>query len=124
MADDRDFRVRAFLYFVNEGVARGLYNPVLGQEDKAVDINAGQSNAEMKELEIGDNWTVKFDLSFPPEHQDTAEGLYNHAKNAAINQAVELPNPTEEQDTGSVSIERCGHRVKEGCTSVERYKVV
>ncbi|KKM19637.1 hypothetical protein LCGC14_1653570 [marine sediment metagenome] len=123
MADDRDFRVRAFLYFVNEGIARGLYNHVLGQEDKAVDINSDEPNAEMKMLDIGDNWTVKFDLCFPPEHQDVAEGLYNHTKNAARNQAQLLPNPGE-QDTGSVSIERCGHRTGQGCEITERYEVV
>ncbi len=121
---ERDFRVRAFLYIQNEGRARGLYNHVLGQEEKAVDINAGAPNAEMKKLEIGDNWTVKFDLCFPPEFQSMAEGLYQHTENMARNQAVPLPNPTEWQDTGFVSIERCGHRIKQSCEIIDRYEVV
>ena len=121
---ERDFRVRAFLYFVNEGVARGLYNHILGQEDKAVDINPGKPNAELKKLEVGDHWTVEFDLCFPPEFQDTAEGLYQHTKNMAIQHATKLPNPANLQDTGSVSIERCGHRIKQGCTPIEKYEVV
>ena len=123
MIDNRDFRVRAFLYFVNEGVARGLYNHVLGQEGKAVDINAEAPNAEMKELEISANWTVKFDLAFPPEYQDTAEGLYQHTRNMATNKAIKLPNAGELDDTGSVSIERCGHRIKQRCELIERYEV-
>ncbi len=121
---ERDFRVMAFLYFVNEGVARGLYNHVLGLEDKAVDINPALPNAEPKKLEVNDHWTVEFDLCFPTESQDTAEGLYNHTKNVAMNQAIKLPNPDEGQDTGSVSLERCGHRTNQGCTPIERYKVV
>ena len=35
MADNRDFRVRAFLYIVNEGVATGLYDHVLDVKDEA-----------------------------------------------------------------------------------------
>ncbi len=54
MADERDFRVRAFLFIENEGVARGLYNHVLGVKDDAVDINPGEPNAEMRYVKLED----------------------------------------------------------------------
>lgn len=121
MADDRDFRVRAFLYIENEGVATGLYDHVLAQKDQALDINPGTPHAEMRILEIGDVWIVKYDLAFPPEKQGMARGLFNHTKNIP---AVPLPEGgAEEGETGYVSLERCGHRIKERCDLVERYDV-
>lgn len=121
---EKDFRVRAFLYFVNEGVARGLYNHVQGLLDDAVDINPESPNAEWKQLDINDSWTVACDLCFPPELQDTAEGLYQRTENMARNHAVKAPTGTVPEDTGLVWIERCGHRIKAGCTIIERYEVV
>ena len=47
-ADERDFRVRAFLYIENEGVATGLYDHLLDVKDEAVDINPDSPNAEMR----------------------------------------------------------------------------
>ena len=118
--DNRDFRVRAYLYFTKELQALGLYDHTQDVIDEAVDINTESPNAEMRLLEVGDSWIVEFDLAFPPDKQGIARGLFNHSKNTP---AVKLPNPTEGQDTGSVSIERCGHRIKQGCEPIERYEV-
>jgi len=120
---DKDFRVRAFLYIENEGAARGLYNHIQGGIDDAVDINPDSPNAEWKQLDLNDSWTVTYDLCFPPELQDTAEGLFNHTKNVARNNAIKLPGAEEGDQTGFVSIERCGHRTKQGCELIERYEV-
>tara|TARA_R100001530_G_scaffold120865_1_gene88190 strand:- start:188 stop:562 length:375 start_codon:yes stop_codon:yes gene_type:complete len=123
MPDNRDFRVRAFLYIKKEGVARGLFNHIQGVMGEAVDINAGEPNAEMKQLELNTSWTVFCDLCFPPDKQSEAEGLFNHSKNTARKHGKLLPNPDDDIDTGSVSIERCGHRTKQSCTVTETYKV-
>ncbi len=121
MMDDRDFRVRAYLYIENEGVATGLYDHALDVIDEAVDINTDSPNAEMRLLEIGDNWIVEYDLAFPPDKQGIAIGLFNHTKNIP---AVPLPNPDEFEETGFVSLERCGHRIKESCEVTDRYEVI
>lgn len=115
---ERDFRVRAYLFIKNEGTALGLYDHVLSVEDKAVDINPDKPNAEMKLVEIGGGWIVDFDLAFPPDKQRIAKGLFNHTKNI---KAVKLSG---EGETGFVSIERCGHRIKQGCEPIERYEVI
>ena len=120
MPDNRDFRVRAFLYIENEGVATGLYHQVLNLMDEAVDINPDKPNAEMRLLEIGDSWIVEYDLAFPPDKQGMAKGLFNHTKNI---KAVPLPNPDEFQETGFVSLEKCGHRINQSCELIERYEV-
>ncbi len=117
---ERDFRVRAFLYIKNEGVAIGLYDHIQDIIDEAVDINPESPSAEMRLLEIGDNWIVQYDLAFPPDKRGIAIGLFNHTKNIP---AVKLPNVTEFDETGFVSLERCGHRIKQGCTLIERYEV-
>ena len=91
--------------------------------DDAVDINPDSPNAEWKQLDLNDNWTVEYDLAYPPELQDTAEGLFNHTKNVALNNAIKLPGAEEGDKTGFVSLERCGHRIKEGCELIERYEV-
>ncbi len=122
--DNRDFRVRAFLYIQNEGRARGLFNHIQGVMGDALDINPDSPNAEMKKLTLNDSWTIQCDLDYPPELQDTAEGLFNHTKNVAINNVIKLPGAEEDEETGFVSIERCGHRTKQGCTPIEKYKVV
>ena len=111
MSDDRDFRVRANLYITNEGVALGLYDHVQDVIDEAVDINPGRPNAEMRLLEIGDSFIVEYDLSFPPDKQGVAIGLFNHTKN--------VPSTT-----GFISLERCGHRINESCELIERHDVV
>ncbi len=117
--DNRDFRVRAFLYIENEGVALGLYDHVLDVGDEAVDINSDTPHAEMRLVEIGDAWVVDYDLAFPPDKRGMAIGLFNHSKNIP---AVKLPGADEE--TGFVSLERCGHRTREACELIERYEVV
>ena len=122
MPDNRDFRVRAFLYMENEGVATGLYNHVLGVVDEAADINPDSPNAEMRLLEIGDNWIVEYDLCFPPDKQGIARGLFNHSKNSPG--VSKLPGASEDEETGFVSIERCGHRIQAGCEIIERHEVM
>lgn len=117
----RDFRVRALLYIENEGVAVGLYDHVLDVKDEAVDINPNKPNAEPRKVEIGDSYVVEYDLAFPPENQGMAQGLFNYSKN--LSGVSKLPNPDEGQETGFVSIERCGHRIKESCEIIERYEV-
>ncbi len=117
---DKDFRVKAYLYIVNEGVARGLHNHVLGVYDDAVDINPDSPYAEMRHLDLGDTWIVEYDLAYPPDKQDIAEGLFNHTKNTAINHSTLCPTGAE----CYVSIERCGHRIKQGCDPIERHEVV
>lgn len=117
---DRDFRVRAFLYIKNEGVALGLYDHVQDVREQAVDINPDQANAEMRKLEIGDTWIVEYDLAFPPDEHGLAIGLFNQSKN--IN-AVKLPSAGEREETGYVSLERCGHRIEQSCELIERYDV-
>ena len=119
MADNRDFRVRAFLYIKNEGVAIGLYDHVMDVKDDAVDINPDTPHAEMRLVEIGDSWIVEYDLAFPPDKQGMAIGLFNHTKNI---RAVKLPGASDE--TGFVSIERCGHRIRESCEVIEKYEGV
>ena len=121
---ERDFRVRAFLYIQNEGRARGLYNHIQGVMSEAVDINPETPQAEMKQLDINDSWTIAYDLCYPFEFQSEAEGLFNHTKNIAINHAIKLPGASELDEAGFVSIERCGHRTKQSCELIERYEVV
>lgn len=121
--DNRDYRVRAFLYIKNEGWAQGLYNHVLDTRDEAVDINPDAFNAEMRFVEIGDSYIVVFDLAFPPDKQGTANGLFNHTKTTAENHAKPLPNADEGEETGFVSIEKCGHRIRASCEPIERYNV-
>ena len=121
MADNRDFRVRAFLYIKNEGIAVGLYDHVLDVKGEAVDINPSQPNAEMRLVEIGDSWIVEYDLAFPPDKQGMAIGLFNHTKNIS---AVKLPGAGEDEPTGFVLLERCGHRIRKACDLVERYDVI
>ncbi len=70
MADNRDLRVRAFLYIENEGVALGLFN---------------------------------------------------HSKNSPG--VSPLPGAGEFDETGFVSLERCGHRINQSCEIIERYDV-
>ncbi len=120
---ERDFRVRAYLYIENEGVALGLYDHVQDVKDEAVDINPDSPNAEMRLLEVGDSWIVDYDLCFPPDKQGMARGLFNHTKNIARNNAVKLPGADEDEETGFVSLESCGHRIKQRCDSIERYEV-
>ena len=125
MPDNRDFRIRAYLYIKNEGVARGLYNHVMGLWDEAVDINPDSPHAEMRKVEIGGSYIVNYDLCFPPDKQTEAEGIFNHTKNMAENHATKVPNAGEVGETGYVSLERCGHRTKQQCEmNVERYEVV
>ncbi len=116
----KDFRVRAFLYFENEGVALGLYDHVLDVKGEAVDINPNSPNVEMRLVEIGDNWVVDYDLAFSPDKKGIAQGLFNHTKNIPT---VKLPNPENGEETGFVSIEQCGHRTKQRCDIIERYDV-
>ncbi len=117
----RDFRVRAFLYIKNEGVALGLYDHVLDIKDEAVDINSDTPYAEMRLLEIGDSWIVEYDLAFPPDKQGMAIGLFNQTKNIPT---VKLPNAGYGEETGFASIERCGHRLHLSCEIIERYNVI
>jgi len=95
---ERDFRVRAFLHIENEGAARGLYNHIQGVMGEAVDINPDRLNAEMRMLTLNDSWNVKYDLAFPPDKQDIAEGLFNHTKNSPG--VSKLPNTDEFDETG------------------------
>ncbi len=118
---ERDFRVRAYLHILNEGMALGFYDHILDVYDEAVDINPGSPNAEMRKVEIGDSWIVEYDLAFPPDKQGVARGLFNHSKNIP---AIPLPNPSEDEETGFVSLDRCGHRVGESCELIERYEVI
>lgn len=121
MPDERDFRVRALLYIENQGVAQGLYNHVLGVKDDAVDINPNMPNAEPRKVEIGDAWIVEYDLCFPLEHEDVAIGLFNHTKNIPV---IPLPGAGEGEETGFIWIERCGHRRRESCETIERKEVL
>ncbi len=121
MADNRDFRVRAFLYIVNEGVATGLYDHVMDVKGEAVDINPDSPNAEMRLVELGDSWIVEYDLVFPPDKQGMAIGLFNHTKNVP---AVKLPGAGEDDEAGFVSLEKCGHRIGVPCEIIERYDVI
>ena len=114
---ERDFRVRAFLYIKNEGTAIGLYDHVQDIYDEAVDITPNSPTAEMRLLEIGDDWIVLYDLAFPPDRQGMAIGLFNHTKNILTEQACPMRNPC------FVSLERCGHRIAQACEIVERYEV-
>ena len=118
---ERDFRVRALLYIEDEIRALDLYDHVLDVKDEAVDINPGKPNAEMRMVEIDDNWVVEYDLAFSPSNQGSAIGLFNHSKN--FPGVSKLPNPDEGQETGFVSLERCGHRIGQGCDLIERYEV-
>ena len=115
MADNRDFRVRAFLFIENEGVATGLYNHVLGLKDDAVDINPDKSNAEMRYVKLNDYYIVSYDLCFPPDKQGMARGLYNHTKNT--------PSQQLGDDKCYVSLEHCGHRIKEKCELITKHIV-
>lgn len=117
---ERDFRVRAFLYILNEGVALGLYDHVIDIQDDAVDINPDSPAAEMRLVEIGDAYIVEYDLAFPPEQQGMAIGLFNQSKNIP---AVKLPTEDEYGETGYASLERCGHRIGQPCSVIERYDV-
>ena len=119
--ENRDFRVRAYIYIENEGVATGLYDHVMDVKDEAVDINPDSPNAEMRLVELGDSWIVEYDLAFPPDKQGMAIGLFNHTKNIS---SVKLPGAGEFDETGFVSLERCGHRIKESCEVIERYDVI
>ena len=118
MPDNRDFRVRAFLHITNEGVARGLDNHVQGTMVDAVDINPGMASQELKALSLDNHWDVRYDLDFPPDKQDVAEGLFNHTKNVSS-----VPSPYPEE-TAFVSIERCGHRIDQRCDPIERVEIV
>lgn len=117
MADERDFRVRTHLYIEDEGVARGLYNHVLGLKDDALDINPGKPNAEMRYVELDDHYLVDFDLCFPREKQGMAIGLFNHTKNTPSQKS-----PIEDIDC-FVSLERCGHRIEVSCELIEKHIV-
>ena len=112
----RDFRVRAYQYIVSESTALSHYNHVMGLYDSAVDINPDKPNAEPRLVEIGDSWIVEYDLTFPFDKEGMARGLFNHTKNIP---AVKLPDGK----TGFVSLERCGHRIKQRCDILERYDV-
>ena len=108
MPDNRDYRVKAYLFITNAGVALGLYNHVLGLKSIAVDINPDKPNAEMRYVALDNHYFVKFDLCFPPDKEDDARGLYNHTKNT----------PSQHSPTGEtcyVSLEHCGHRINEPC---------
>ena len=118
---EKDFRVRAFLYIENEGVAIGLYDHVLDVKVDAVDINPNTPYAEMRLVEVGDSWMVEYDLAFPSDKQGMAIGLFNHSKNIP---AVKVPGVGENEETGFVSLERCGHRIHESCEVIERYEVI
>ncbi len=117
MADKRDFRVHAYLFIENEGVARGLYNHVLGVKDQAIDINPNKPNAEMRFVKLDNHYFVYFDLCFPPDKKGVAEGLYNHTKNTPSQHS---PDPEQEC---YVSLEHCGHRLKLSCTLIKRHIV-
>jgi len=114
---EKDWRVRANLYFTNKGRATGLFNHVKGLEPDAIDINPGQPNAEPRFIKVEDHYFVRYDLCFPPDKQDIAQGLYNHTKNVKS-----LPSPDEDIVCGG-SIERCGHRIKERCEFTEKFIV-
>ncbi len=118
---ERDFRVRAFLYISNQGQAQGLYNHVQGTRMDAVDINPEMPFAEIRKLELGDSFTVTYNLCFPPDKQTEAEGLFNHSKN--LPGVSKLPGASPDEETGFVSMERCGHRTKQPCEITERYDV-
>ena len=115
--DERDWRVRANLYLTNKGVATGLFNHVKGLENDAVDINPGQPNAEPKFVRLENHWEVFYDLCFPPDKQDIAQGLYNHTKNVKSNKS---PDP---MIVCGGSIERCGHRLGIRCDTIGKYIV-
>ncbi len=116
--DNRDFRVRAFLYIENELKALDLYDHAIEVKEDAVDINPDAPNAEMRKVEIGDSWIVEYDLPFPPDKRGMAIGLFNQSKNTPAKKLS-----TSEGETGFVSLERCGHRVKQRCDPIERYDV-
>ena len=116
--DGRDFRVRAFVHIPNEGAARGLEGHVRGPMGDAVDINSGMANQELKTLSLDNHWDVRFDLCFPPDKQDVAEGLFNHTKNVPS-----VPSPYPEE-IAFVSMERCGHRIGVSCNITERHEIV
>jgi len=116
MADLRDYRVRANLFFDKEGVARGLFNHVKGVEPDAVDINPSQPNAEMRYVKIENHYIVMFDLCFPPDCQEEAEGLFIHSVNTPSKKSPE-------EDICYVSLERCGHRQGVSCEITDKYIV-
>ncbi len=115
MPDKRDYRVRAFLFIENVGVATGLYYHVLGLKDQAIDINPGKSNAEMRYVKLDNHYYVTFDLCFTKK--GLAEGLYQHVKNTPTQHS---PNP---EQVCYVLLERCGHRLGLSCTLIKKYIV-
>jgi len=114
--DNRDFRVRAFIFIENSGVAKGLYNHVLGLMPDAVDINPNKPNAEMRYVKLEDHYIIKYDLCFPSDKQDEADGLYNHTKNTP---SKALPD----ERICYVELEHCGHRIKQKCEIIKRYVI-
>ena len=120
MADNRDLRIRAFCYIKDEVKARGLFDHIQDLLVEAVDINPGTPNAELRKVTIGGNWIVEYDLSFPPNKHGIARGLYNHTINLPL---AKLPTSGPDDETGFVTLERCGHRIGKPCKVTKKFKV-
>lgn len=68
------------------------------------------------------DFRVRIDLSFDPADEGVARGLFNHAVNQMA-KALNPDGPESVQEISYVSLERCGHRIGESCTEIEREEV-
>ena len=116
---EKDFRVRCKLRFSNQGVANGLANHLANQIEKTVNINEGQANQELVYVQVNGTSVVEANLNFPPENEDVSKGVFNHLK-GVFDKAIPPINPL---DIHFISMERCGHRIKELCEVIEKYIV-
>ena len=66
---------------------------------------------------------IRIDLTFPPDKEGIARGLFTHIKNR-MDGAVNINPGGINEELGYVSLERCGHRIGEPCDLVEKHDVV
>ena len=68
------------------------------------------------------DFRVKVDLTFDSSNEGVARGLFNHAV-AQIAKAVNIHPGNDWQEIGFVELERCGHRIAESCSIIEKKEV-
>ena len=65
------------------------------------------------------DYRVRVDITFAPDDEGAARGLYNHCKNQ-LSKGVNIDGAGSIGETSFISLERCGHRIGESCEEIER----